>query len=430
MGIVKFPKVLIISHNVLSNNANNGKTIYSFFRSWPEDNLAQIFFRNEIPDFTSNISYFRILDSDILNSLFERTDFYGKEVSSISEKVSILTNVFLFQKFKFPIFYILRDFIWSCKRSKNKDLNVWLDKFSPEVVFFVGSNNTFSYDFTFEIIGKSKIPLVMFFTDDYVLPKLSIDPFWWIRLIRVKQRFLKSIEVSQKLFVIGETMAEEYSRRFGKKFCPLMNIVDQSKFELQTSTPHPNELFISYLGNLGLNRWRALADIGMEVEKLNNEGISIQFTVYSLDTPTTKVLKSINRPPYIIFAGSILEKNKIESVINTSDIVIHVESKKRKYRDITRFSVSTKISEYLSYGKCILAYGPSDVASISYLKKYDAGIICNKRKEIYENLKKIALNPALKKNYIESALKLARDKHSRPNMKEILLNAIDESYDN
>ena len=426
MEYVKFPRVLIISHNVLSHNSNNGKTIFSFFNNWPEENLSQIYFRNETPDFTSSISYFRILDTDILRSLFMRSNFYGKIITSFGEKSSVSNNVFWFRLFKLPVFYILRDILWSFKKSNNNDLNNWLNRFSPEIVFFVGSNNTFSYDLTFEIIQKSNIPLVMYFTDDYVLPKLTIDPFWWMRLIRVRQRFLLSLKISQKRFVIGESMADEYSKRFGGSFCPLMNIVDRPKLNNANLPKKNNVLLVSYLGNIDLNRWRALADIGKEVKKLVSEGLSIQFKIYSLQKPSNEILKSINRPPFLIFVGPILKKNEIESVINTSDIVIHVESNKRRYRHITRFSVSTKISEYLSYGKCILAYGPIDVASISYLKKYDAAIICKTRQEVYENLKNISLNPWLKNKFIESALKLAKEKHRRPNMRGILLNAIYE----
>ena len=53
MENIKFPKVLIISHNALSKRFNNGSTILSLFKFWPEENLAQIYFRKETPALTT-----------------------------------------------------------------------------------------------------------------------------------------------------------------------------------------------------------------------------------------------------------------------------------------------------------------------------------------------------------------------------------------
>ena len=38
----RIPKVLILSHNPLSKNQSNGKTIYSMLKYIPKENLAQV----------------------------------------------------------------------------------------------------------------------------------------------------------------------------------------------------------------------------------------------------------------------------------------------------------------------------------------------------------------------------------------------------
>ena len=83
--------------------------------------------------------------------------------------------------------------------------------------------------------------------------------------------------------------------------------------------------------------------------------------------------------------------------------MVHVESKKRKYRNITKLSVSTKISEYLAFRKCILAYGPIDVASIKYLKDNKSGIVCTTKEEVYLKLKDFYSNPDHYKEYVINA---------------------------
>ena len=104
MTDLKIPKVLIISHNVLSKFSNNGKTIFSIFENWPEKNLAQIYFRNEIPDFNSKVSYFRIFEYDIIQSILKRRDYYGQSINNNRKIKSVSKNTFSsrFQILKTP----------------------------------------------------------------------------------------------------------------------------------------------------------------------------------------------------------------------------------------------------------------------------------------------------------------------------------------
>ena len=42
--------ILLISQNSLSLHANNGKTLTNIFQKWDKDNLAQLYFQDEIPE--------------------------------------------------------------------------------------------------------------------------------------------------------------------------------------------------------------------------------------------------------------------------------------------------------------------------------------------------------------------------------------------
>lgn len=68
----KYPRILIVSVNPLSTTSNNGKTIASFFESYPKEKLAQLYFHREIP--TSNVcqNYYKISDEDMINNFLER----------------------------------------------------------------------------------------------------------------------------------------------------------------------------------------------------------------------------------------------------------------------------------------------------------------------------------------------------------------------
>lgn len=56
-----------------------------------------------------------------------------------------------------------------------------------------------------------------------------------------------------------------------------------------------------------------------------------------------------------------------------SHFLLHVESFDKRNRTYVRYSVSTKISEYLSSNRVVLAYGPHEVASMQLLKDNNLG---------------------------------------------------------
>lgn len=64
------PRVLVVSHNVFSSSGNMGKTMMHMLAGIPPDNLAQLYFHQEIPTRRCCLHYFRMTDSNILHSLF------------------------------------------------------------------------------------------------------------------------------------------------------------------------------------------------------------------------------------------------------------------------------------------------------------------------------------------------------------------------
>lgn len=60
----KYPKVLVVSHNVFSTTSNMGKTMVAFFNSWDRENIAQLYFHTEVPNSDICKKFFRITDFD------------------------------------------------------------------------------------------------------------------------------------------------------------------------------------------------------------------------------------------------------------------------------------------------------------------------------------------------------------------------------
>jgi hypothetical protein len=99
----------------------------------------------------------------------------------------------------------------------------------------------------------------------------------------------------------------------------------------------------------------------------------------------------------IVYMGGV-SGNELEKRKSEADILLHVESDDEFSKSITRLSISTKIPEYLAVGRPVLAFGPSEVASMRLLKENKIGLVVDSNesdKSILKNLKELFYN----KNY-------------------------------
>ncbi|MDQ0155367.1 hypothetical protein [Robertmurraya andreesenii] len=414
----RYPRVLVISHNAFSSTLNNGKTFSSIFSSWPKEKIAQLYFQNEIPNFSVCHNFFKITDVSILRSKKENI---GERVKGNNIKIhsheQSRTILFIKQN-KWSAFNFLRDVLWSSNKWNNQKLQDWLDEYAPEVIFFVGGESTFSYKIANQIASKFSIPIYLYYTDDYLTPAYSLDLFQWINWIRLKRVLKKTLRNVNKVFVIGDDMGKEYANKLRKPCITIMNAIDIERFlsaRVPTSAEENNHsnIKMAYFGGMHLNRWKSLKAIGSACAYISEaEGINISLSIYSNQLPDKKIFTSLNNGTSLKYMGSVTE-NEIIDEMQKYDVLVHVESFDRKMKQKTRLSISTKIPEYLASGKTILAMGPSDISSIKYLKKLDLPYVITSQKK--ENITDILLKMSSEldnSRFKKLGIEIVREKHS------------------
>jgi hypothetical protein len=428
----QYPRVLIISHNALSDTQSNGKTLSAFFSKWDKDKLAQIYLTTDVPDFSVCNKFFQINDIDILKRAFFCKQVQGRLVacSELSEMKTLKSEITHNPIFKLvrsnisPLFRLLRDLLWDIAGYKTREMKKFIDDFNPDIVFFQSSSGVFAFSLTKWVCRYRNIPLVMQTTDDYVSGMFTFDPFFWIQLIRVKQAYKWAVFYSDWIVAIGDKMAEEYKLRFGGNYFVAMNSI--SDLNLPKYTPINKIINFIYAGNLGLNRWKVIALIADCLKDLQNEeGLNGQLSIYSLVEPGTKELSFLNNPPVSSYKGA-LNTDELNSTKIRSDVLVHVEAFDRINRHVTRLSISTKIPEYLASGRCILAVGPEDVASMQYLAEYGLGVtvMSDRKSEIKKALKEIMINSETRTRYAEKGVGVARLRHNADKTAESIFQII------
>lgn len=427
-------KLLVISNNAFSKVLNNGKTLESFFEGWDKKKIAQLFFStNEYPDFEFCNNYFKMTELDILKSLL--TFNIRKPGRVVSPRVGEFppflkeeSGLLKWIKKNAKTFALWRNFLWSFKTWKNKNLIKWLHDFNPDFIFFVGGNGAFAHDVTLWIHNYLKIPYAVYFTDDYIINQTNENLLQWMYQKRLLKYYINTINNASMCYVVSDLMAKDYSIKFNRNFSVLVNSIDFNNFSIPKKEQNEKNktMIFSYIGGLHLNRWKSLIELGNLLSEINSElSLECVINIYTVVCPDKKIFDQLNNFP-LQFKGSLDNIGVIET-IKKSDVVVHVESLDKINRSYTKYSISTKIPEYLASHRCILAYGPAEVASIKILSENHIGVVLtdnDSKEEKKEKIIKLIFDAKFRDDLANKAYNFAYENFNGSTIKENLKNEL------
>ena len=366
-------RVLVVSYNSFSETGNNGKTLCSLFSNLKSSEIAQLYFgTNEVPyaEFCDN--YYRVTETDILKSLL---NFSFCTHNSHSELVSSINNgtnkeAWWFRTLKRceKKIRLVREALWKFNTWDTDELDAWIKEFKPDVVFALLGSSMHVHNIAIRLSEKYRLPLFTYFTDDYVINSTARGLVENIHFRMLCILYKKTIRKSCKAYVIGKKMQKDYSEAYSKPFGVLGNCIDMDKYShIQPCRIIKSEsIIISYMGALHSNRWVSISDLGNIIKEINAEyGFQIHLKVFSTAAPSREIMTSFEKSG-VEFCGGLDSLGVIKQM-EQSHFLLHVESFDQLNRTYVKYSISTKISEYLSSNRGVMAYGPHEVASMELL---------------------------------------------------------------
>ena len=400
-------RVLVVSHNVFSRENNMGRSLAGLLSGWDPDALSQLYFCPEQPSLPLCRRYFRVTDLDALRSLWRRRgQGQALPVDGAAGRVKPPPPAGwvyrLGHSCRTPLLGLLRDGLWALALWDSPQLQAFLAEARPDVILFAAGDAVFSNRIVCRLAARYRLPVVTVSYDDfYSKPRFSLFGTLHYRLRMGWAR--RIIRGGAGLLVASPAMAEAYAPVFQVPCLPVYT----SYAAVRPFSGRPGG--VRYFGNLGLGRWRQLISIGRALAALRLPGLPPYLEVYSQeDCP--HIRKKMLACPGIRFCGGI-SGSRVARLVSQSLVVIHTESfAPREVRRI-RFSLSTKLADYLAFAPCILAYGPEEAASIAYLRDHRAAVIVSSERELSQGLVDACTQEARRAEVRTNARELAAEHH-------------------
>jgi len=263
----------------------------------------------------------------------------------------------------------------------------WIRDFRPNVIYScLGNARLIKLALAASRVAGD-VPIVPHFMDDWPATLYADGRLLGIPKSALKHLLRKLFCHAHLGFCIGEVMAEEYKVRYGLDFYGFMNCVDHAEFEISSPSGDSRQgtLVWAYIGGLHLNRWKPLT--------LLAQCISPQEAILRIFAPAQDICDygaHFSSLPNVELGT--LPPGDVMRAMKESDVLIHVESFDQAESVYTRFSVSTKLAQYLSSGKAVLGFGPAGLASLKLIEDARAGITVTRedRDELAKAVSRIA----------------------------------------
>lgn len=367
-------RIVVVACTAIQSGTAGGGAMRSLFSGWPKDKLAQIvtpFLESGTPDFgvcndyrlippVGRVQKLDSSDSLLREGSYGRLPAWGKRVKPWFRYGKALVT---------PV----RE--WLCSRSGYiRKLENSLRALRPEIVYALVGNYFLARAVTL-VCKQVRVPLYLHIVDDYVT-SLYDRVLFQSRLEALSTRWVKeAIEYATGHAAIGPHMAQEYQRRYGHIWTWFTTLCQASDYDPLPYSRHQEEpVRFVFAGNIGIGRWRLLQKLGNALGELAEEGISARLTIYTAPSVIEVHGKELTQSQ-VVDLKPWVPVSELPGIFHEADLLVHVESFDANYVKYTKWSLSSKISQYMMAGRPILAFGEPSLASIRLVAEQEAGFV-------------------------------------------------------
>ena len=232
-------------------------------------------------------------------------------------------------------------------------------------------------------------------------------------------------KLTQEFFAISTFTKQEADAFFGINCKLLTKPLLKEPICGKYSGEYPIKML--YTGSLIIGRDRSLLRVSRALEGINREKKLITLDVYTQTVLPEEFYAQIQndfcRIHQAIPQSEVLQKQ------NEADVLLFLEDIDGKDAKVARLSFSTKITDYLSAGKCIFAVGNRETAPMQYFIENRAAVVCGSDEEIIQSLKNLCDDSNLLNTFAENACISAKKNHNPECIHRVFDNVLTEAVE-
>lgn len=381
--------ILIISRGF---RAGDAITTLNLFSQWPNENL---FCASPVEsEYVNNFQdYYHLGNREIEYSFpFNHISKPSKSYSGHCERDQ---NITLNKKsFKKHIYerWIRPAIQWFGLYDHRFKINIsdefanWVEKIKP-VAIYSSIGDLATADFLVKL--HHRFPDIKFCVhgfDDWMSPSYKICNE---RLYRSKAErlFRKILSFSSARFTSSEKMAKDYRIRYNYEFKCFPNPVDISSFSLDVRKNVITNII--FMGKVGWHNANAIKIMGQAIDQINQNGTKLQFDIYS-QTELNQIEQFVGQMPKSTVVHKSVPNSEIPNILLSAHILYLPISTDSKTAKFTRYSMSTKMGEYLSSGVPVIYIGPKHIAMTDFFVENECAYVITSNS--IDNIKNTILN--------------------------------------
>lgn len=244
-----------------------------------------------------------------------------------------------------------------------------LEELRPDVVYALLGTYSLT-KITTAACERLGIPLFMHVVDDFVTSLYEGRPFSARLQAASREWFQRAVRQADGLAAISPIMAAAMGLRYGGSWSWFTTLIDRQDYD-PSPRPPDGTVRLVYAGNMALGRWESLRAVAVALKRLRDErGLDSSLVICSSTEELKEHGEALNVPPITELRGWV-PPHRLPGLFHDADGLVHVESFRPSFVSYTKLSFSTKLSHYMMAGRCILAFGPSELGSVQLVQ--DAG---------------------------------------------------------
>jgi len=433
-----YPRVLIVGQS-FDSFSGTGITLSNIFRGWPKDCLAAVAATEDFADTSTCQHYYRLGALEDywvwpLSYMPREGKISGPVIQTPSSNVPSTSFSSAGQGSgkqggRKSLFYAALDSLCAYDLLRRLRLSssfmAWVRDFQPDILYSMLSNLGL-IRFVADLVNAIQKPLVIQTLDDWpawIYGHGLLSPYVRRRTdIELRALFRKAT----LRYAHSPGMREAFEGRYGLPFRPFYNLVDLQRWQAVSRTEWSarSPFRLLYAGRIGKANSTSLSDVCQCVYNLRQQGLDIVIDLLS-PNHETQLAKDLARLEGVTVREPV-PHHEIQTVIASADLLVLPLDFDPENLVFARYSMPSKMVDYMASGVPTLLYAPAEFAVARYLCDERCAFVVSEKSQdvLTESIRDLFADTSLRESLGRRAKAVVAENHDALKVREAFRQAL------